>query len=407
MRSDSDASSDYEPEQDERIDRQRLDPEEARSHFIPHHTDSRSSRVAARISSKRKKYRGATKTSPEPHESSDSTSVNDEDDDDDEILRQKIARLRKEILEVKDVIEKRDTKGRTDLTAPPVQGDGPLDTLNEVLNQIQQSPRYGAASRLVHTLSATPRTLNDSKSTPNAGPSEESLEPAAYTVTYAPTYQQDHTLAKAADFDARLSLIETLLGVETIHLPTQDKLPTSAVLPMLDHLDRQISTLSSSTNSGLDLVERKIKQLSRDTQKLAETRVAARAAQDALNNKMEIAYIDNKNIFAAEDFERNSKINALYGTLPTIDSLAPLLPSVLDRLKSLQSLHAGAAGASQNLARLEAQQQSMGEELKSWREGLEKVEKAMEVGEQTMMENAKVVESWVKELEERVRKFSQ
>lgn len=371
---------------------------------MPPDADTKSSGLAARISSKRRQYRDPTETGPDTLQNSDPTSRSD---DDKESLERKVARLRREISEVKDIFEKKNSNEKNHSAASPLNGDGSLDTLHEVLEDAYKPPGYGAASRILHTLSVAPGAHYASKSIKNMESIEQSPELPSYTVTYAPTYQQSHALAKAADFDARLSLVETLLGVETIHLPTQDRLPPSAILPTLDNLDRQISTLSSSTHSSLDLVERKIKQLTQDVQKLAEVRTAARTAQDALNQSMEFGVVDTQNVRDAEESEWNSKINALYGTLPTIDSLAPLLPSVLDRLKSLQSVHAGAASATQNLSKLEAQQHSMGEEIKNWREGLEKVEKAMEQGEQTMMGNAKVVEVWVKELEDRMRKFGQ
>ena len=372
-------------------------------HFLPPHADTRNSGLAARISSKRRQYRASTKTGPETLQNPDPSALGDNDD---ESIERKVTRLRREILEVREFLEKNTANKRDGSAASPLERDGSWDTFNDILDDVHKNPIYGAASKIIHNLSTTPRIQDDSQRNQKIDSTEQNPELPSYTVTYAPSYQQSHALAKAADFDARLSLVETLLGVETIHLPTQDKPPYAAVLPTLDNLDHQISTLSSSTNSSLDLIDRKVKQLTQDTQKLAEARTSARTAQEALNIGMEISVVDAKHIREADLAEKNAKINALYGTLPTIDSLAPLLPSVLDRLKSLQSVHAGAASASQNLLKLEAQQQSMGEELRSWRESLEKVEKAVAQGEQTMMGNANVVEAWVKELEDRMRKLN-
>lgn len=406
LRSDSAASSYYEPEPDDRageIDRGRLDPDEARLHFLPPQADTSNLGLAGRITSKRKQYRATAKSGPETLQNSDPSSLKEYDD---ESLERKVTRLRREILEVKETYEKRGSDKKDGSVVSPLEGDKSWDALNDILDGFQNPPIYGAASKIVHTLNTIPKTQHDPKIDQKVDPTDQNPELPSYTVTYAPTYQQSHALAKAADFDARLSLVETLLGVETIHLPTQERSPYAAVLPTLDNIERQISTLASPTSSSLDLVDRKLKQLLQDTQKLAEARTSAKNAQDAMNMSMEIAMIDTTLVKDAELFEKNAKINALYGTLPTIESLAPLLPSVLDRLKSLQSVHAGAASANQNMLKLEAQQQSMAEELKSWREGLEKVEKAVEQGEQTMVENAKVVETWVKELEERMAKLS-
>lgn len=105
------------------------------------------------------------------------------------------------------------------------------------------------------------------------------------------------------------------------------------------------------------------------------------------------------------DPEQISKINALYGTLSTIESLSPLLPSVLDRLRSLRAIHADAATASQNLTLVESRQADMAEEIRSWREGLERMEGMVTKGEESMTGNAEMVEGWVRELEGRMERL--
>ena len=287
-----------------------------------------------------------------------------------------------------------------------------LDALSHVLDGSQAVNTNGAASRMVKQLGQASRAYDTSKGTSTTEAPEKSQLESAYSVTYAPSYQQNHALAKVADFDARIAFIETVLGISTIPLPTQERLYTRAIFPVLDNLDRQISTLSSSTESSLDTINRRVRQLTQDAQKLTEARAAAKAAQEALDSEPNEPARpgDPSNEAKAknriEDAEQTSKINALYGTLATIESLAPLLPSVLDRLRSLQSVHAEAATASQTLAQLEARQDAMAHELKDWREGLEKVERAMKQGEHTMAGNVTVVEKWVRELEARMGRLS-
>ncbi len=266
----------------------------------------------------------------------------------------------------------------------------------------------GAASRLTKKLATASKTYGTPTATLEAV--QQPRGKPTYTMTYAPTYQHNNTLAKVADFDARLAMLETVLGVEAIPLPSQDASPAKAVIPILASLDKQISTLSSSTELSLDSVSRRVRQLTQDTEKLDEARKSAKAAQEELTEYTLPAHINalSKTEEAKSDkiidhFEQTSKINALYGTLSTIESLAPLLPSLLDRLRSLRYIHADAATASQSLAKVEARQEAMVEEIKGWREGLEKVEKAMEQGEQTMNGNTKMVEGWVKELEDRMQ----
>ncbi|EQL00716.1 Dynamitin subunit 2 [Ophiocordyceps sinensis CO18] len=83
-----------------------------------------------------------------------------------------------------------------------------------------------------------------------------------------------------------------------------------------------------------------------------------------------------------------------------------MLPPLLDRLRSLRAIHADAATASQTLERIEAQQADMTGELKQWRDGLEKMEGAMRNGDAAVKDNVKVMEGWVKDLEERMAKLA-
>jgi nuclear migration protein JNM1 len=114
----------------------------------------------------------------------------------------------------------------------------------------------------------------------------------------------------------------------------------------------------------------------------------------------------NGELHGLEDPEQIAKVNALYGTLATIESLSPMLPAVLDRLRSLRAIHADAATASESLGRVEKRQEDMGTEIQRWREGLEKVEAAMLEGEKTMGGNMTVVEGWVKELEAKMESLN-
>jgi nuclear migration protein JNM1 len=195
-------------------------------------------------------------------------------------------------------------------------------------------------------------------------------EPATYTVTYAPTYQQSHALAKAADFDARLAMLEKTLGLSSSALPTagETQIP-KAILPTLETLQRQISLLSDTTPSSLDSISRRVRTLTQEADRLDESRKAAKAARDALKAAGGDVVEEE-----GEDSEQVSKINALYGTLSTIENLAPLLPSLLDRLRSLRAIHVDAATASESLERAEKKQADMAGEIKKWSAGLEKME---------------------------------
>lgn len=284
-----------------------------------------------------------------------------------------------------------------------------MNTLSQVLNIVGPTDaegESGAASRLAKRLVSSPQQTEILANGQTIEPAGQNRGSSTYTVTYAPNYKEDHALSKVSDFDSRLALMEAALGIDAIPLPTQDRSAAKAIIPTLDSLDKQLGTLSSSTDSSLDKISRRVRHLTVDAEKLERARKSAKAAQEALsptsNGPRSGVASTEAEIPEVEDHESMSKINALYGTLSTIESLAPLLPSVLDRLRSLRTLHADAATASQTLFEVESRQDAMKDELQGWREGLEKVEKAMKQGEQIIKGNTEMVEGWVKELEERM-----
>lgn len=354
---------------------------------------------ADRIDGKRRQYRDISRRAQqEPGELTENFDISDEDE---ESLERKIARLRQEVSEIKGEFERRralkEDNGETDS-----DGEDTVEALCQVLNSTIGLTTNGAGNRMMTKLSKGMKSYDNVK----AKSPTESLKPSqdGPALSFA---QQSLALPKVAEFDARLALIETVMGIDTIPLPTQERQPTRAVFPFLEQLDRQITTLSTSTDSSLESVSRRVRQLTQDTQRLGETRAAAKAAQEGSNGPQLPHAPDRESKIDGfiEDPEHVSKINALYGTLPTIESLAPLLPAVLDRLRSLQTIHVDAAGAGQNLEHLEMRQEAMAQELKTWREGLETVEGKVKQGEKTIAENTTVIETWVKELEERMNKF--
>ena len=321
----------------------------------------------------------------------------------------KLVRLRREVMEVKAEAERRKAENQAVSKKEPEADSDDLDALRHVLEDIDLSSRQKdsqAAGRLIQKINSA----SDSRAKIEKGVAtkvqQQPAADAAYILNYAPNYSKDHTIARIADFDARLTLLETILGAEAIPLETQDRADAKPILPALDSLQRQISLVSKTSDSSLDSASRRVKQLTKDVEKLTEARKASKAAQDAMNDgESSIANVAaaSQNI---EDPERTSKINALYGTLPTIESLSPLLPPLLDRLRSLRSVHADATNASQSLADAERRQQAMAEELRNWREGLEKVEGVIKQSEQTMSGNMSTVDGWVKELEDRMQRLA-
>ncbi|KAI4114138.1 MAG: hypothetical protein LQ345_005035 [Seirophora villosa] len=393
------------------INRQRIDPKEARSNFLTNEDSERASR--GWIGSRRAGYKASGRRIPDgnfQHALADSS-----DDEDEESLERKLARLRREVAEVKESFARRGKEAKPQDAARRDQDSEPietLDSLSHVLESIETSPALDQddpSSLLIKRLdelyqpNASQVTTQPAKGVHERSHTNPEADPAL-------DYGEAHILSRVSDFDKRLRMLETALGMDLIPLPTQDRGASRAVLPTLDGLYRQISTLSM-TETSLDKVGRQIRQMTQDSERLVEARKAAAAAARRSSNPL----TSERNRLASAkstadrstedkgDLDQASKINALYGTLATIESLSPLLPSVLDRLQSLRVIHADAALASEALSNVESRQGAMAEELKEWKDGLVKVESAMKVGERSMKENTAVVDGWVQDLERRVQ----
>ncbi|KAI1824485.1 Dynamitin-domain-containing protein [Xylaria intraflava] len=365
------------------VSRSRLRIDQARSRFMPAQVDARDVDFSDRVNGKRKSYRASSRRQRILKDGT--AEIGDlTDEEEGETLEKKIARLKREIQEAKEEYDRqREEPGDT----TPSQQDAEIVSLSQALDGLSTQPEEVSAPRARSSRSTRePADVQD-------GVPFQSADNATYTVTYAPSYEQSHALAKAADFDWRLALLEKAIGISSTATPDLEghSLPR-AIMPTLETLQNQIMTLSEASTSSLDSISRRVRTLTQEAEQLEKSRKAAKAAQEELSSA-------GGSTVETDDTEQIAKINALYGTLPTIESLTPLLPPLLDRLRSLRAIHADAATASDTLERIERSQSEMASDIKQWREGLERIEEAVSKGETAMSGNMKVVEGWVKELE--------
>ncbi|KAL7942238.1 Dynamitin domain-containing protein [Trichoderma barbatum] len=367
------------------ISRSRLRIDEARSRFSPATIDISGADFSDRVDGKRRSYKASSRRQRILQDGTEE--LGDLSDDDDvESLERKIARLKREVEETKDEYAKR--KGAAAGGDDGAPGDMRLESLSQTLDDL--SRRSGITG--IQKIDPTSSSGNE--------PVEESLKAGpTYTITYAPTYEQTHALAKAADFDRRLLILERSLGISSSSMSEAGEggLPR-AILPTLDSLEKQISTLSQASTANLDTISRRVRALATEQDKLNESREKAKALREELGKHAGSPPIDTS--------EQEAKVNALYAILPTIENLTPILPPLLDRLRSLRAIHADAATASQTLDQIEKQQAEIATEVKLWKDGIEKLEETVGNGDKVMKTNVEVMEGWVKDLEQRLEKLT-
>ncbi|KAF4121363.1 nuclear migration protein JNM1 [Geosmithia morbida] len=391
----------YDVEDDTQIiSRSRLRIDEARAHFLPAHVSSEGVDFSERVDGKRKSYKASSRRQRILQDGT--RELGDlSDDDDDESLERRIARLRREVEEVKEVYARK-KEAPPPGVASESQAEGGLDrlqSLSHVLDEI---------SRPVGTAHTTPAAAPLPAPAPPSGEERDATATATataavpvngeatYTVTYAPTYDKSHALARAAEFDRRLLMLERGLGINESPVPEAGSEGLGrAILPTLDSLEKQISTLAQASTANLDAISRRVRSLAAEQDKLNDAREKAKTLREELGAPSGAGA-------GGEEPEQEAKVKALYGILPTIESLTPILPPLLDRLRSLRVIHADAAAAGERLDRIDRDQASLAEELKQWRTGLEKMEGSIGDGNGTSKENLKVMEAWVKDLEGRL-----
>ncbi|KAK0747896.1 Dynamitin-domain-containing protein [Apiosordaria backusii] len=376
------------------ISRSRLRIDQARSKFMPAAVDSTGVDFSDRVNGKRKSYKASSRRHRVLEDGTEELGdLSDEDDAGN--LARKIARLRREIEEAKEEYGKQ--KATTnETTAETAAQEDEIESLSKTLDEMARLDEPLAPRAVVAPI---PR-VTDAVEQPT-GDIEGAV---SYTITYAPDYEQTHALAKAADFDRRLVFLEKALGVGSAAMPEFDSngLPR-AIIPLVENLHKQISTLSEAATPSLDAISRRVRALTQEAENLEKARKNAKTAQEALAST---GAAPSGEGVTPEDSEQIAKVNALYGMIPTIENLSPLLPPLLDRLRSLRMIHADAATASETLAQLEQKQAEMATDIQQWREGLEKLEVVVKDAGTSREKNIEVISEWVKDLEGKMSKLS-
>lgn len=325
-----------------------------------------------------------------------------------ESVARKLARLRREILELQDQIQ----QGQETFDQSANSGGESVKTefgnLEALLDAAQATyvKQNSASNRLLDQLGKQPAGL---KSTAPKQPDPLSI-PAAQSATEVSADDSAHAIV--IRLDGRLKALEDALGLDALPSEGPDGLGPKPILPTLDALEKQYTTLTNTSQSSIEKISDRIKRLAEDASMLEANRIQARKALENLmstQTRIKLAMggvVDNApSPSIVEDQEQVSKINALYATLSTIESIMPILPQVMERLKSLRDLHADAANASQDLADLEREQQAMEEDLATWKNAVAGVEQNMQGCHDRMKENTDTVEEWVQDLEKRVANF--
>jgi nuclear migration protein JNM1 len=334
----------------------------------------------------------ARRRRPGTYDDDDPEELGDLSDEEEESIDHKLARIRREVEQLKvSAEEKVSTATKGSHSKSRGEDENILDGIEKISDALEAvyNDRHGGPKSAETELSRTISMFSR--------PNQTAKEPAETSNELQPSSthsQVSQILSKAADFDERLTALETSLGLSGRNMPDSASDIIKPILPSLKSLERSIQ-LATAQSGTLDLAQSKMRQLLKDAERLNRARSEEHSNANGDGEKS-----------SQINTEQASKINALYGLLPTIDTMSPTLPLVLDRLRTLQLLHTNAADASATLDEMEKRQDDQEEEIKTWRQALEKVEENLKENETTLAENMEKMGSWVRELESKASKYT-
>ncbi|PKY07478.1 hypothetical protein P168DRAFT_324885 [Aspergillus campestris IBT 28561] len=423
-------SDDGVPSTNPDIDRQPVNADAARAHFLGATVDARDANFSDSIAAKRRAYRSKSRRRQRRTGPNGVEEVGDLSDSEDEGVERKLARLRREVEELKNEMAAQPDKEQTGQSETQEQekptDDGILE-LSRAVDGLYASARGapqaggGAAAALAQKLSGDSAPESSAQTADGAANHKETA--VSQAAVPGPEPASASVLAHAAAFDSRLALIEAAMGISSASnpfLPTDSEQQPALqpVLPTIEHLTSRLATLTTTlvgpspvsalpttthgtastiaTTPHLESLSTRVRKLAADAETLATARKRALDTAKAAQNARIPLDPPSSNTILDPDTDPTSP-NQPPPPPP------PPQPNVLERLRSLRALHAGAAHAAESLDALERRQAEMVGEIAQWREGLHVVEEKMGRGEEALKGNVEVVEPWVRELERRMQ----
>lgn len=238
---------------------------------------------------------------------------------------------------------------------------------------IDLSDPQGALQKRLLTQLESFKPVQKKASTPQSKDSAPS-DSVRYELFYRPEQAQFSKNAKVASLEERLDRLEAALGNTS-----QDKLgmlttdtDNKSVIGAVSVINSKLSLLEPA---NLDHVEVRLHSVIQKLDKIAEKK----STQD--------------------DAEKQNKISELYGMVKKWESVADVLPQVVDRLSALKDLHEQALQFSQALSYLDTSQQEINTSLKSHGDMLKQLEGQMKDNLAVIKNNCDSLDTRIKSIQ--------
>lgn len=329
-----------------------------------------------------------------------------------ETTTQKLRRLRIELSELDEEINKKESKNIAE--TPPKAN---LASLHKELDALQSNlDNLGAAhdantggklndtARLLKRLDEIKRAAMEEPGASAAPTTPSSSSAITYELMYTPSIPNDVSLAA---IEQRLHSIESLIGPEHANAPDlqstpQPSLPLLATIARLEH---QISLLSQPRH--LDTLAKRIKILTAETERAHEARSKDRELSEGRSSSPTRdtegqSKLPTHTSLSTEQVERLENAFAL---MPKLEALIPLTPRVLDRLRSLQSVHRESTEMVAAVKDLTRQVEREEQKRTGLEEMLGKLDESVSANQQTVSSNMQIVEKRISDLLSRLEKL--
>ncbi|EUC50877.1 hypothetical protein COCMIDRAFT_31775 [Bipolaris oryzae ATCC 44560] len=373
---------------DSAVRHQRLQPDQARNRFQPARVDARGVDFSDNITAQGQSYRTSTRRQRRRGEI-----IGDASDEEEESFAQKLLRIKRELATLEDEYQQKVESG----DKSKIEEQDPKEMMEMIASKVDTiyAAHKGGARGTQAILDRTVQKFDSYKPfDPSPKLTNAIANQPPLPGTQVQRSQLEFVLNQAAEFDRRITQLEGSLGLNGNTMPELNDHTPFPVSATLTRLEQTMGLIGDAASNNLDTVTQNVKKLTAEAEHLKEVREEAAEAGAGSNDNSSGTYLDQE-----------AKINALYGTLPSIDKLSPILPLVLERLRTLRLVHTSAWQADEVLTELERRQSAQELEIKKWEQQLEILEKDIKRAETAMVNNIKTVGDDVKMLEGKIAKL--
>ncbi|KAK9389973.1 Dynamitin-domain-containing protein [Lipomyces mesembrius] len=297
-----------------------------------------------------------------------------------ESTEMKIVRLKKEIEELAATLQERDVehteKGEDGYGSEFNEVSELANTMREIVVSRQETT---GALEVVRFLGSKSKYVaaRDSLATHHVDP------PSTLGITRS-------TLL---NLDNRLSRLENALG-NTSSIAFSGAFHATVfeqpVIPTLLSLSQKVNSLTTSPEK-LDAILTRVRQL------------VAATEQASSPNATKPPTSSQKVAGETEDTTQADKIESIYNSLSSVEKLIQIVPGLVDRLRSLQFVHAEAGETISNIGEIRDKMNATEAHISKWRTALENAERRLDEIEEREKRNLITAEEWVKDLESKVQ----